>query len=266
MGFTRISDRSYDSSIWLHPDPAYWKVWHGILARCDRKGALPATAHSLAAFCALPLQKVEEVLGYLSSPDPSSRDTSNDGRRITVGPSGIRVLNRTKYLSDSDRRAEYQRVYMQRYRESRKPVKAEAPAVVDVPAYTAPPPPPLPTPREPDPPPAPAPTEPEKQKPQPKPRREKAPKVFGFTAPTPAEVDAEIKRRGYKGLQFDGEGFCAYYDARNWTLRGGIKISSWKACLTTFYKNELQRKVEKSPPKQQELALYRREECDDDEF
>lgn len=52
-----------------------------------------------------------------------------------------------------------------------------------------------------------------------------------FVKPTPAEVDAYIRERGYTG--FDGEGFCAYYESVGWKV-GRNPMKDWKSACTTW--------------------------------
>lgn len=60
------------------------------------------------------------------------------------------------------------------------------------------------------------------------------PKKSGFKAPTRDEVRAYVKEKGY---HFDPDHFFDFYEAGNWTLSGGRKITSWKRCCVTWEHN-----------------------------
>jgi hypothetical protein len=58
-----------------------------------------------------------------------------------------------------------------------------------------------------------------------------------FVPPTLEEVQAEIKSRKKCGV--DAEMFWAFYEANGWVQGSrGKPIKSWKACLTTWQKND----------------------------
>jgi hypothetical protein len=60
------------------------------------------------------------------------------------------------------------------------------------------------------------------------------PKKSGFKPPTRDEVRAYVKERGY---HFDPDHFFDFYEAGNWTLSGGRKVTSWKRCCVTWEHN-----------------------------
>lgn len=49
--------------------------------------------------------------------------------------------------------------------------------------------------------------------------------------PTIEEVKAHVQEKGY---HFDPQEFFDYYDAGNWTLGNGKKVTSWKRCCVTW--------------------------------
>lgn len=49
--------------------------------------------------------------------------------------------------------------------------------------------------------------------------------------PTIEEVKAYVQEKGY---HFDAQEFFDYYDAGNWTLGNGKKVTSWKRCCVTW--------------------------------
>ena len=69
-----------------------------------------------------------------------------------------------------------------------------------------------------------------------------------FTPPTQEEVQARITEKGYS---IDAEAFIAHYEGNGW-MTGRNHVKSWKACLTTWSKNDFDRQK----PKQPELVNY----------
>ena len=57
------------------------------------------------------------------------------------------------------------------------------------------------------------------------------PKKTGFKPPTREEVRAYVKERGY---HFDADYFYDYYDASDWYLQGGKRVTKWKQCCVTW--------------------------------
>jgi hypothetical protein len=57
-----------------------------------------------------------------------------------------------------------------------------------------------------------------------------------FTPPTLEEVTSYLKE---KSVNIDAQKFISYYEATDW-YRGKTKIKNWKACVTTWTKNEKQ--------------------------
>ena len=70
-----------------------------------------------------------------------------------------------------------------------------------------------------------------------------------FTPPTIDDIERYCDEVGIYG--FDAQHFIDYYERTNWTLKGGQKIRSWKACIRTWLHNDEQRRKKE------------RAECDD---
>ena len=82
---------------------------------------MPGIAHDAG----VTVEECQAALVKFTSPDPFSRNKSNDGRRIEEIPGGWRVLNHFCYLDDKEeQRREYQREYM-RHRRERLKMKQE---------------------------------------------------------------------------------------------------------------------------------------------
>jgi len=96
MGFTKLDDGLIFSSI-LSEDDAVFKVWVLILSRTDGDGVARISASFIASVTRKADAEVERCLQVLEAPDPRSRSTNDDGRRIERVNGGFKVLNYHKY-------------------------------------------------------------------------------------------------------------------------------------------------------------------------
>lgn len=111
------------SSIWTTGTSDALKVWiYLMLSANPRDGIVTDTVPAIAQRCGLPVITVEEVLNWLSEPDPYSRTADHDGRRIARTPEGIRLLT---YLEHRDRDYSTPRVRAFRERQRRKKSEGE---------------------------------------------------------------------------------------------------------------------------------------------
>lgn len=60
------------------------------------------------------------------------------------------------------------------------------------------------------------------------------PKKSGFKPPTREQVRAYVREKGY---HFDPDHFFDYYDASDWHLQGGKRVTRWKQCCVTWERN-----------------------------
>ena len=94
-----------DSS--LMDTPPYTRlVFLMLLHAKDREGfvEMGRGAKCLARFCNIDVEHAEEAIRILTSPDPDSKDSENDGRRIAfVDRRGWKVLNSDKYNERAQR-------------------------------------------------------------------------------------------------------------------------------------------------------------------
>lgn len=117
MQFTKLFSSILDSTIWQ--EPAETKiVWITMLAMVDRNGEVHASVPGLARRAGVTLQQCESALECLSSPDPYSRTTDHEGRRIDSIDGGWTLLNHGKYraLLSKEERREYNRQKQAEYR------------------------------------------------------------------------------------------------------------------------------------------------------
>lgn len=127
--YAKVFTSIFDSTINEQP-PHVFKVWIALLAFAqDGDGIVDMTSKAIANRTELPLEVVEDAIGILSSPDPSSRCQDYEGRRIIPIPDrpyGWQIVTFKHYRDikrASDRR-EYMRDYMRgRRRHSDEPIE-----------------------------------------------------------------------------------------------------------------------------------------------
>ncbi len=106
MGYTKLFNSILASTVWMEPDHTRL-VWITMLALADRFGFVSASVPGLASLARISKEKCEEALITLGSPDPYSRSTAFDGRRIQKVEGGWNLLNYETYrrkLSAEERR------------------------------------------------------------------------------------------------------------------------------------------------------------------
>jgi len=116
-GFTKLFDSILDSSIWQESKETKI-VWITMLAMADRSGVIEAAIPGLANRAGVTIQEAETAVETFLSPDPYSRTTDYEGRRIEKVDGGWRLLNHEKFrqkLSAAERK-EYQREWMRKKR------------------------------------------------------------------------------------------------------------------------------------------------------
>lgn len=100
-GWFKVSRRIVDSSLWAE-DPMVLKVWLFLLeqsqaGRSLRPGTVIISRAVLAGRCLITPEQLDAVIERLSSPDPESRTTRSEGRRVVVLPNGFRLVNHGEY-------------------------------------------------------------------------------------------------------------------------------------------------------------------------
>lgn len=101
MTFTKLFSSITASTIWAEPDHTRL-VWITMLAMADQRGRVWASIPGLANMARVTIEKCEEALGALSSPDKYSRTKEHEGRRIEEIDGGWRLLNHAKYREIRD--------------------------------------------------------------------------------------------------------------------------------------------------------------------
>lgn len=126
-GYTKLFSELVASSIWDEDDKTRI-VWITMLALKDRAHFVRGTLKYLALAARMSDQECKKALDTLSAPDPQSRTTDHEGRRIKVVPGGWEILNGEKYskmLSLAERQ-EYNRQKQAEYRKRNKSLKYQA--------------------------------------------------------------------------------------------------------------------------------------------
>lgn len=125
-GYTKLFSDIVASSIWDEDDKTRL-VWITLLALKDRSHFVRGTVSYLHRVARVSEGECEESLRKLQSPDPNSRSTENEGRRIANVPGGWFILNGEQYQKrlSYEERKEYQREKQAEYRKRKKMVGIE---------------------------------------------------------------------------------------------------------------------------------------------
>ena len=84
------------SSVWETP-PTARLTWVTLLLMADRSGSVYASDKAIANMARLPLEDVQAALELFQKPDPESRTSFNDGKRIEEIEGGYWICNYAKY-------------------------------------------------------------------------------------------------------------------------------------------------------------------------
>lgn len=95
-GFTKLFGSIVTSSIWVEDDKTL-RVWIAMLASCNASGLVEGSVPGMANLCRLSVEEMQNALDKLCSPDPYSRTSDHDGRRLEPVPGGWKVLNYLAY-------------------------------------------------------------------------------------------------------------------------------------------------------------------------
>lgn len=85
-----------DSSVWC-PDKDVRLLWITMLAKKDADGVVMAALPGLARAAIMSVEECGKALVVLESPDPHSRTSAFEGRRVEKVEGGWKVLNHEKY-------------------------------------------------------------------------------------------------------------------------------------------------------------------------
>ena len=116
-GYTKLFSSIIASTIWRAGDKTRL-VWITMLAMDDQFGVVEASVPGLSDMARVTVDECREALDELQQPDPDSRSSDQEGRRIEAVDGGWRLINHGKYRDkmSRDERREYQRLYQRNYR------------------------------------------------------------------------------------------------------------------------------------------------------
>lgn len=118
--YAKIFQSIYDGT--LVEDWRALITFEQLLILSDADGIVDMTPHAIARRTGIPIEHIEAGLRYLEEPDPSSRTSTAEGRRIVrLDESrtwGWQIVNHSTYrdMRTADDRRDYMRKYMKDYR------------------------------------------------------------------------------------------------------------------------------------------------------
>lgn len=109
-GFAKLDGGIVDSTLWMQPHDVL-RVWVAMLAKASRTGFVRASVPSMAHLCMVPIERLEQILAMLMAPDPYSRTSVDEGRRLRAEEGGWQLINYLAYRNtrDDESRREQQR-------------------------------------------------------------------------------------------------------------------------------------------------------------
>lgn len=96
MSFAKLDSGIVNSTLWVQPDDVL-RVWIWMLSQADANGVVRVAAPALAMTCMKSVDRIREILTLLESPDPDSRSSEAEGRRIRKVPGGWQIINYRAY-------------------------------------------------------------------------------------------------------------------------------------------------------------------------
>jgi hypothetical protein len=107
MSFAKLDSGIVNSTLWVQPDDVL-RVWIWMLSQADANGVVRVAAPALAMTCMKSVDRIREILVLLESPDPDSRSSEEEGRRIRKVSGGWQIINYRAYrerVSAAEKRA-----------------------------------------------------------------------------------------------------------------------------------------------------------------
>ena len=207
MPFVKLDANITTSTLWCE-DHETLRVWIYLLATASPQGTVRVTVPALAAHCFIAAERAREILGRFAAPDPDSRTSANEGRRIEIVHDPqfeIRLLNYAAYRNKDHTAAARSRRYRERHPtavtrdgrdDTRRVTQAEAEAEAEA---------------------------------------QKRRKTRGrFTPPTLQELTVLCRQKGYT---FSPEAFLAHYTSNGWMV-GRNCMKDWQAACVGWQTRE----------------------------
>lgn len=117
-GYSKLDCGIVDSSLWEMPHE-YLRVWIAMLAKTDATGYVRVAAPAMARLCHLTREEFDRIIEVYCAPDPESRTSDHDGRRLEKVEGGWQILNYSKYR-DGLKQPDSSAGRMRKLREKRK--------------------------------------------------------------------------------------------------------------------------------------------------
>lgn len=129
-GYTPVFRAILQSTVWEEA-PHVKVVWLTMLLMCDRNGFVESTIPGLARSAVVTREQCLDAIERLSSPDPDSKTSTKEGRRIVKVDDGWQLVNHQKYKDkvglSSQAARERVRNHRARKKESRAKLEGENP-------------------------------------------------------------------------------------------------------------------------------------------
>ncbi len=102
MTFAKLDENIITSTVWAE-DSDTVRLWVYLLATADSEGIVRVTIPALAMHNRLTTERVREILDKFASPDPDSRSTADEGRRIRIVREPQFEIHLVNYLDYRDK-------------------------------------------------------------------------------------------------------------------------------------------------------------------
>jgi len=102
--FTKLFASITESTVWCESDRTRL-AWITMLAMADSRGRVWGSIPGLANRARIPVDDMRKAIATFLKPDPDSRTTEKEGRRIEVIDGGWRLINHEKYRAIRDEEA-----------------------------------------------------------------------------------------------------------------------------------------------------------------
>ena len=99
--FTKLFSSITASTVWCEPSNTRI-VWITMLAMSDSRGRVWASIPGLAGIARVPVEDARIAINRFLTPDPDSRSSECEGRRIEIIDGGWRLINHEKYRAIRD--------------------------------------------------------------------------------------------------------------------------------------------------------------------
>lgn len=121
--FTKLFASITESTVWCEPDTTRL-CWITMLAMADSRGRVFGSIPGLANRARVSVDAARTAINTFLSPDPDSRSSNNEGRRIEALEGGWRLINHEKYraIRDHESIKETKRKWAAKNREKAKEV------------------------------------------------------------------------------------------------------------------------------------------------